>query len=189
MLSMNDLKRGTLFILDGAPFEVLETSHSHVGRGGSSTTARVRNCKTGQVFTRTFKQSDSFPEAEIEKKPVLFLYAHRDEYVFCDPKDKSKRFTIKKEIIGDKKDWLKPNTEITAMGLDDEIISIILPIKMDLKVVEAPPGLRGDTAQGGTKPVTLETGAVISAPLFINQDDVVRVNTEIGEYVERVSKA
>src|SRR3989344_2157075 len=97
MLTMNDLERGTLFMLDGVPFEVLETSHSHIGRGGSNTTARIRNCVNGQVLTKTFKQSDSFREAEIERKPILFLYSHRSEYFFCDPKDRSKRFTIKEE--------------------------------------------------------------------------------------------
>ena len=194
---MNDLSRGTLFILDGAPFEVLEISHSHIGRGGSNTTARVRNAKTGQVYTRTFKQSDTFEEADIEKRPISFLYSHRNEYIFIDPKDRSKRFPISLEILGDKTMWLKPDMELTGVFLSDsstgspqaEIISIILPIKLDLKVTEAPPGLRGDTAQGGTKLATLETGAKVSVPLFINQDDVVRINTESGEYTERVIKA
>ncbi|OHA01895.1 MAG: hypothetical protein A3C12_00950 [Candidatus Sungbacteria bacterium RIFCSPHIGHO2_02_FULL_49_20] len=197
MLSMNDLSRGTLFILDGAPFEVLEISHSHIGRGGSNTTARVRNAKTGQVYTRTFKQSDTFEEADIEKRLISFLYSHRNEYIFIDPKDRSKRFPISLEILGDKTMWLKPDMELTGVFLSDsstgspqaEIISIILPIKLDLKVTEAPPGLRGDTAQGGTKLATLETGAKVSVPLFINQDDVVRINTESGEYTERVIKA
>ena len=191
---MNDLSRGTLFILDGAPFEVLEISHSHIGRGGSNTTARVRNAKTGQVYTRTFKQSDTFEEADIEKRLISFLYSHRNEYIFIDPKDRSKRFPIS---LGDKTMWLKPDMELTGVFLSDsstgspqaEIISIILPIKLDLKVTEAPPGLRGDTAQGGTKLATLETGAKVSVPLFINQDDVVRINTESGEYTERVIKA
>lgn len=189
MLSMNDLKRGTLIILEESPFEVLEISHSHIGRGGSNTTARIRNCINGQVLTRTFKQADSFQEADIEKKPVTFLYSHRGEYVFSDPKDKAKRFPIGEEVLGEKTKWLKPNTEITAVYLEDKVISIILPVKMDLKVVEAPPGLRGDTAQGGNKPVVLETGATVQAPLFINQDDIIRVNTEREEYVERVAKA
>lgn len=189
MLSMNDLQHGSLIILEGGPFEVLEISHSHIGRGGSNTTARIRNCVSGQVLTRTFKQADAFQEADIEKKSILFLYGHRGEYMFCDPKDRSRRFPIPESVLGEKTKWLKPNIEVTAVMLEDKIISIVLPIKMDLKVTEAPPGLRGDTAQGGTKAVTLETGAVVSAPLFINPDDVVRVNTETGEYVERVKKA
>lgn len=176
-------------MLDGSPFEVLEVSHSHVGRGGSSTTARIRNARTGQVLTKTFKQSDSFEEADIEKKPILFLYGHRGEYVFCDPKDRAKRFPLSEDVLGEKTKWLKPNTEVTAVILDEEIISIILPIKLDLKVTEAPPGLRGDTAQGGNKPVVVETGATVQAPLFINEGDVIRVNTELESYVERVTKA
>jgi elongation factor P len=144
------------------------------------------------VLSRTFKQADSFEEADIEKRPVLFLYGHRGEYMFCDIKDRSKRFPISADVLGDKTEWLKPNTEITAVVLNDEseekVISIILPIKMDLKVTEAPPGLKGDTAQGGTKPVVLETGATVAAPLFINSGDIIRVNTETGEYAERVQK-
>lgn len=189
MLSMNDLKHGTLVILDGSPFEVLEISHSHIGRGGSNTTARIRNCINGQVLTKTFKQSDLFEEADIEKRLVLFLYHHREEFVFCDSKDRAKRFSIPAEVMGDKAQWLKPNTEITVVELEGKPISIILPIKIDFKVVEAPPGIRGDTAQGGTKPVTIETGAVVDVPLFVNQDDIIRVNTERGEYAERVTKA
>lgn len=186
---MNDLKRGTLFMLEGAVFQVLETAHSHIGRGGSSLTARIRNLVTGQVLSRTFKQSDAFEEADIEKKPIMFLYRHRGEYVFCDPRDRAKRFSLSEEVLGGTTQWLKPNTEVTAVILENTVISIILPIKMDLKVTEAPPGLRGDTAQGGNKLVTLETGARVNAPLFINQDDVIRVNTETGEYAERVTKA
>ncbi len=186
---MNDLKRGTLIILDGAPFEVLEISHSHIGRGGSNTTARIRNCVNGQVLTKTFKQADVFTEADIEKRPILFLYHHRGEYVFCDTKDRTKRFSIPAEAIGEKAQWLKPNTEVTTVELKEKPISIVLPIKMDFRVTGSPPGIRGDTAQGGTKQVTLETGAKVSAPFFVNQDDVIRVNTERGEYVERVTKA
>lgn len=188
MLSMNDLKRGTLFMLDGTPFEVLEISHSHIGRGGSNTTARIRNAVTGQVLTKTFKQSDSFKEADIEKRPILFLYSHRGEFVFSDIKDRAKRMSLKEGVVGEKAKWLKPNTELVAVWLEEKIISFILPVKMDLKVTEAPPGIRGDTAQGGAKPVTLETGAIVQAPLFINAGDIVRVNTESGEYTERVQK-
>lgn len=185
---MNDLKKGTLFILDGAPYEVLEFAQSHIGRGGAVVQTKIRNCVTGQVLSRNFKPADSFEEAEIEKKPILFLYSHRGEFVFADLKDRSKRFPIKEEVIGEKAKWLKPNTEVTAVILDKTIISVGIPIKMDLKVTEAPPSLRGDTAQGGTKQVTLETGATVSVPLFINQDDVIRINTELATYVERVSK-
>lgn len=176
-------------MIDGAPFEVLEIAHQHIGRGGSSVQTKIRHCVTGQVLSRNYKQADAFREAEIEKKPMVFLYRHRGAFVLSDPGDQTKRVTLSEETVGENTKWLKPATPVTAVYLEDKIISLSIPIKMDLKVIEAPPGLRGDTAQGGAKPVTLETGAVIQAPLFINQDDVIRINTETGTYVERVAKA
>jgi len=189
MLSINDLKPGSLILIEKTPYQVLEVSHLHMGRGGSSVQTKIRNLRTGQVFNRNFKPADSFEEADIVKRPLKFIYSHRGEFVFQDPQDAKKRFPLPAEIIGENKKWLKSNLELTALFLDDKPISIQLPIKMDFKVVESPPGLQGDRSQAGTKTATLETGAVIQVPLFINEGDVIRVNTETGEYVERVGKA
>lgn len=188
MLSINDLKPGSLILIEKTPYQVLEVSHLHMGRGGSSVQTKIRNLRTGQVFNRNFKPADSFEEADIVKRPLKFIYSHRGEFVFQDPQDAKKRFPLPAEIIGENKKWLKSNLELTALFLDDKPISIQLPIKMDFKVVESPPGLQGDRSQAGTKTATLETGAVIQVPLFINEGDVIRVNTETGEYVERVEK-
>ena len=176
-------------MIEGAPYEVLEIAHQHIGRGGSSAQTKIRNVKTGQVLSRNFKPSDQFEEADIEKRKITYLYGHRGSFVFVEGKNQKNRFTLAEEKLGDKIKWLKPNIEVEAMFLSDEIIGIKLPIKIDYKVKEAPPGLKGDTAQGGSKTVVLETGAEVLAPLFINENDVVRINTETGEYVERVSKA
>lgn len=212
MLSINDLKSGSLIIIEGAPYQVLEVSHLHMGRGGSSVQTKIRNLKTGQTYNRNFKPADTFEEAEVEKKPVVFLYHHRGEFVFAEPGNPKNRFPIPEDIIGENKKWLhpvrsqipkasadatgrltsngvKPGTELTVLFFDEKPINIQLPIKMDFKVTEAPPGLQGDRSQAGTKTVTIETGAVVQAPLFINTDDVVRINTETGEYVERVKKS
>lgn len=187
-MSINNIKQGMIIIFDNSPAQVLAASHSHVGRGGSVVQAKLKNLKTGAVTNQSFKQSDSVEEAEIEKVKVEYLYNHRGEYWFSEFGDRSKRFTLKEDIIGDDKVFLKSNLELEAVKFNDEIISISLPIKMDLKVVEAPPNIRGNTAQGGTKIVTLETGAKISVPLFVSEKDVIRVNTQSSEYVERVSK-
>ncbi len=189
MLSINDLTSGSLVLIDGVPFQILEVTHQHIGRGGSSIQTKIRNVKTGQVLSKNFKPADKFKEADIEKRQTKFIYEHRGEYIFRDPKDAKKRFPLSKDVLGDNAQWLKPNIELTVLFLDDEPINVILPIKIDFKVTEAPPGIQGDRSQAGTKAVTLETGAIIQVPLFINQDDVIRINTETGEYTERIEKA
>ena len=200
MLSINDLKPGSLVIIDNAPFQILEVAHQHIGRGGSSIQTKIRNIKTGQVLSRNFKPADKFEEADIEKRPTKFIYFHpgrnkasngasRGAYMFQDPKDPKNRFELSKDILGDNAKWLKPNIELTVLFLEEEPINVILPIKIDFKVIEAPPGIQGDRSSAGTKTVTLENGTVVQVPLFINQDDIIRINTETGEYAERVEKA
>lgn len=189
MLSINDLENGSLIIIEGAPYQVLEFAHLHMGRGGSSIQTKIRNLKTGQVYNRNFKPADSFEEADVQKKPVTFLYTHRGEFVFSDPAAPKNRFSLTQEKIGENMRWLKPNTPLTALVLGEELLNFILPIKMDFKVTEAPPGIQGDRSQSGTKAVTIETGTIIQVPLFINTDDVIRINTETGQYVERMEKA
>ncbi|OGZ95786.1 MAG: hypothetical protein A3H69_05765 [Candidatus Sungbacteria bacterium RIFCSPLOWO2_02_FULL_47_9] len=189
MLSMNDLKNGSIFLMDGSLLEALDVKHLHMGRGGSSVQTRLKNLITGQVVSRNFKQSDSFQEADIEKKKIKFLYSHRGEHVFVDPANPSQRFPLEEERVGNIVRWLKPNTECEAVVYEEKILSIKPPIKIELKVTEAPPGVKGDRAQSGTKIVTLESGATLDVPLFIEEGDIVRVNTEIGEYTERVEKA
>ena len=189
MLTINNLKSGSLILIEGQPYQVIEVAHQHIGRGGSSIQTKVRNLKTGQVYSRNYKPADTFEEADVEKRPIKFLYHHRGEFVFQDPKNAKSRFLLSEEVIGANKKWLKPNTELTVLFLDETPINIQLPIKMDFNVKEAPPGVQGDRSQGGTKSVIIETGATVQAPLFINEGDVIRVNTETGEYVERVEKA
>ncbi len=200
MLTINDLKNKMVVLMDGAPFQLLEVKHLHMGRGGSSLQTKIKNLLTGQVFSRNFKPSDAFAEADVEKRELTFLYAHpvrgktsngvsRSEYVFVAPLNPSERFTLTASAIGDAAKWLKPQTSVSALFLGGTPVTISVPIKMDLKIAEAPPGIKGDTATGGTKTVTLETGAKIQTPLFVNEGDIIRVNTETGKYAERVEKA
>ena len=127
-------------------------------------------------------------ESEIDKQLIIFLYTNKGEYWFRDKQDAKMRFALTEEQIGEGAKFLKPNTIVDAVVFDNTIISLRMPIKVELLVKEAPPALRGNTAQGGTKQITLETGAVINAPLFVNEGDLIRVNTELGSYVERVDK-
>ncbi|MBI2582988.1 elongation factor P [Candidatus Azambacteria bacterium] len=189
MLSMNDLKPGVTFLLDGDPYLILDAKHLMLGRGGSVLQTRLKNLRRGTVLERNFKQADTFEEASVEKKPVVFIYAHRDEYWFHEKGKPQARFKLPEALVAEARQWLKPNLEAEAFMIDEKILTIVLPIKLDLLVKEAPPGVKGDTAQGGVKTVVLETGAKVNVPLFINARDVIRVNTETGEYVERVAKA
>ena len=189
MLTINDLKNGQFIILDGGPFEVLSVKHFHLGRGGANVQTKIRDLRTSKVFDRNFKPADKFEEVEIEKFKVRFIYSHRDEFWFSEFDNPENRFSLPSEIISDQKDFLKPNLEITALKFEDEIINIELPIKVDYKVIEAPPGIKGNTAQGGTKPIIIETGAKVLVPLFVKQGDIIKINTQTGEYVERVESS
>lgn len=198
MLNYTDLKPGTVFILDGQPYQVVEFSFLRMQQRKPVAQTKIRNLITGKIISRTFQHTESFEEAETHFKKAKFLYSHpdkkssisngtsRDKFVFCEINDPSKRFEIGEEQIGDMAKFLKPNSSVEVMEFEEKIVSILLPIKMEFKVIEAPPSIKGNTAQGGVKVVKIETGAMINVPLFIEQGDVIRINTQTGEYVERV---
>lgn len=188
-LSMNELKNGTVIKINNDPYMILTINHLHVGRGSSSTQARLKNLRTGQVLERNYKPADEFEEAEVEKMKAMFLYESRGQYWFNESGNPKNRFSMTAEEIGEQAQFLKPNLDIVALQFDGKLMGIELPIKVDYKVVEAPPAVKGNTAQGGTKTITLEGGAKISAPLFVNEGDIVRINTQLGEYTERVEKS
>jgi elongation factor P len=188
MLSYNEIVGGKFIELDGAPFEVLD---SHVFRKQQRkpvNQTKLRNLITGKVAEHSFHVSDKAEEANIESRPVKFLYQNRGEWWFCDPEDPSKRFTLPEEQIGKQSRFIKTNSVIETIVYAEKIIGVRLPVKIELKVKEAAPAVKGNTVQGGTKEVTLETGATMMVPMFINEGDTLRINTETGEYVERVEK-
>jgi len=187
MLDMNDLKMGTTFKMDGSPYIVIKTSHLKMGRGSAVLQAKIKNLKTGATLEKNFKPADKFEEADLVKNKADYLYTENDKSYFMD--ENYEQFFIEKELIGDQLKFLKESASVTILFFDGNAISIELPPKVDLKVVQAPPAVRGDTAQGSvTKSVKLETGAEINAPIFIKEGDILRINTETGEYVERVNK-
>lgn len=175
-------------MLDGEPYEVLESQFLRMQQRKPVIQAKIKNMITGKIVPRSFHQNESFQEAEIEKEPMKFLFSHRGVYTFSDPSKPSNRITIREEEVGDAGRFLKTNLEISFKKFGERVIGVDVPIKVDYKVKSAPPGAKGDTAQGGSKEVELENGLKISAPLFINEGDVVRVNTQTGEYVERAEK-
>jgi len=188
MLTHNDLKKGVQFIMDKQPCEVLESSPIKKAQSRAIIQTRIKNLITGAIYDNNFHQGDSFQEAKIERKEIKFLYSHRDKFFFCEKENPSKRFELTAEIIRDNAKFLKQNEIIEGVYFNDSIINISLPIKVQLKVTQSPPGLMGDSAQGATKSVELETGAEINVPLFIEENDIIEVNTETGQYVKRTEK-
>ena len=188
-LGVNQLKPKTFFIYEGQPYVVLETHHLKMQRRRPTVQTKMKNLINGKILERNFAQSDVFEEANIERRKVKFLYNHKEQYWFSYENEPSKRFLLTEELIGEATKFLKANTILDAIEYNSEIINIELPVKMDFKVIEAPPAIKGDTAQGGVKQVKIETGASVNVPLFINQDDIIRINTETGEYTERVEKS
>lgn len=171
--------------MDDQPYEVLEFSFLRMQQRKPVAQTKIKNLITGKVLSRNFQSSESFPEAEIQYKKVKFLYGHRDEYFFCEIDNPSARFKITKNLVGEKTKFLKPNSKVETVVFEKKTIGLNLPIKMDFKVIEAPPTIKGNTAQGGNKMVKIETGAQINAPLFIEEGNTITINTQTGEYVSR----
>jgi len=188
MLSYNDLQKGVGFILDGDPYEILESNFVRMQQRKPVMQAKIRNLISGKVVSKTFHQSDSFVEAELQKQEALFVYSHRNEYVFRHPADAKERFSLSEDVVGEQGKFLKEGILVTIYSFKEKHINISLPIKIEYRVKEAPPGIKGDTATGGTKTITLENGLKINVPMFINEGDIIRVNTGTGEYAERVEK-
>ncbi len=186
MLEYNEITLRKRIIVDGEPYEVLDSHVFRMQQRKPQNKTKLKNLISGRVIEMTFHVSDKAEEAELEDKEVKFIYESRGKYVFAEPNNPANRFELSPDLIGDMTKWLKPNMIIKAVYFDEKPIGIELPIKVDFKVVEAPPAVKGDTAKGGYKTCVLENGTEISTPLFVNEGDVIKVNTSTGEYVERV---
>lgn len=187
MLNYNEVKPGVAVIVEGEPYVCTWNNIMQKQQRRPVNQTKLRHLIRGNVIEHSFQQSDKLNEAEIDQKPAMFVFhdARKGEWVFHEAKDKSKRFSLTDEMVGDGGQFLKPNTEVMTEAFEGKIFRVKLPIKMDLKVTEAPPDVRGNTVQGGSKVVQLETGASINVPMFVKEGDIIRVNTETGEYVER----
>ncbi len=191
-LEYSAIREKKIIIYSGEPCEVIESHVARTQQRKPQNQVKLKSLISGKTIAATFHVSDSANEADIEKKDITFLYQNKGEFWFCDPTDKSKRFKLDTNLMGNTARFLKQNGNVTALvwtNEDDEeqIIKITLPIKMNFIVKEAPPAVRGDTSKGGNKVITLENGAMLNAPMFINEGDVVTINTETGEYYERAS--
>lgn len=185
MLNYNEIKPGVAVLVEGEPYVCTWNNIMQKQQRRPVNQTKLRHLIRGNVIEYSFQQSDKLHEAEIETRPAVFIYERNGEWFFHDTKDKSTRFTVTDEMMGDSGRFLKGNTEVETLWFEEKLFRVKLPIKMDLQVKEAPPNTRGNTAQGGSKIVVLETGTSVDVPMFINEGDVVRINTETGEYVER----
>jgi len=186
MISYNEVKPGVAVLIEGEPYLCTWNNIMKKQQRRPVNQTKMRHIIKGNSIEYSFQQSDKLEEAEIEARPAVFIYARNGEWFFHDTKDKSKRFTVADDQMGESGKFLKPNTEVDTLWFQDKLFRVKLPIKVELKVTEAPPDVRGNTAQGGSKIVELETGATMDVPMFVKLGDVIRVNTETGEYVERV---
>ena len=185
MLDYSEITERKYIVFNGEPWEVLS---SHVFRKQQRkpvNATKLKNLITGKVTEQSFHVSEKVEEAEIDSKEAKYLYNNKGEYWFCDPKDPANRFQLSNEVMGPRGKFLKVNSIIEVLSFEDTTIGVKMPIKVELKVVEAHPAVKGNTAQGGTKTVKLETGAEIQVPMFIKEGEIVRVNSETGEYTER----
>ena len=188
MLDYNEILPKRVIIMDGEPYEVLEAHVFRKQMRKPVNQTKLRHLITGKVTEQAFHQTEKVNEADISTREVKFLFHNKGEYWFCSSTNPSDRFKLEDEVVGGGGPFLKPNVVVEARVFDDKIFAVMIPIKVELLVKEAPPAVRGNTAQGGSKQITLETGAIINAPLFINEGDLVRINTESASYVERVDK-
>jgi elongation factor P len=184
MLGLTDLKNGVKFMLDGQPVEVLSYQHSKQARGGAVLRTKLKNLITSAIFDKTFRGDERFEEAQVIRAKAQYLYKDDNAFYFMDSEN-YEQFEISHDLIGEKVNFIKEGMQVDLMKFDDRAIGIDLPIKVDYEVTETPPGVKGDTAQGGSKPAVIETGAKLNVPLFINQGERIIVDTRDGKYIGR----
>lgn len=185
MISSNDLRAGITVEVEGDLWTVLEFLHVKPGKGAAFVRTKLKNVRTGNVNERTFRAGEKLARANIERREMQFLYASDDDYTFMDNAN-FEQVGISKERLGDTTKWIKEGTNVQVLFYGTEVIGVDAPNFVEMEIIETDPGVRGDTAQGGSKPAKLETGAMVYVPLFINQGDRIRVDTRTGEYLERV---
>ena len=186
-VSTAEFKRGLKIVFDGQPYAIVDFQHVKPGKGGAFVRTKLKHLRAGRVIDNTFRAGEKVELVDFEEKHMQFLY--KDErYNFMDT-DTYEQVSMSSEEVGESRDYLKENTEVDVLYIDGSPTAVELPNFVELTIARTDPGLRGDTAQGGNKPATLETGVVVQVPLFLNEGDVVKVDTRTGEYLGRVAVA
>jgi len=183
----SEFRNGSRLLVDGEPFYIVEFQHVKPGKGGAFVRTKLKHMRLGRVIDNTFRAGEKVELVDFEEKRMQFLYKD-DRYNFMDL-DTYDQISLSAEEVGDARDFLKENTEVEILFIDASPVTVELPNFIELQIAKTDPGIRGDTASGGSKPATLETGAVVQVPLFLNEGDVVKVDTRTGEYLGRVAAA
>jgi elongation factor P len=189
ILSYNDILQKKVIEYNGEPYKVVSSHIFRMQQRKPVNQTKLQHLVSGRVIEISFHQNESVPEADIETMEANYLYTNRGESWFAESGNAKNRFSFPEDSVHEKVQWLVQNAPVEVLVYKEKPITLDIPVKVDLQVQEAPPAVKGDTATGGTKLVTLESGATVNTPLFINEGDVLRINTDTGEYVERVSKA
>ena len=184
MISSNDLRPGVTIEIDGRVCQVVEFQHVKPGKGAAFVRAKIKNLETGAVVERTWNAGEKVQEGHVDRRQMQYLYESEGAYCFMD-NETYEQLELQKETLGTAIHFLKEEMNVTMMLFQNRVIGIDLPAAVELKVVETDPGVRGDTATGGSKPATLETGYVVKVPLFINEGELLQIDTRTGEYMGR----
>lgn len=187
MISPNDFRPGLTIELDGRVLQVITADHHKQGRGDAIVRTKLRDLENGNIFQKTFRSNESIETAHVERRDFQFLYTTGDMFVFMDTESYEQR-ELDKEMLGNRVKWLKEGENVQFALYEGKIVDMELPKTVDRRVVQTDPGLRGNTAQGGSKPATIEGGVVVEVPLFVSKDDFIRVETTSGEYMSRVDQ-
>jgi elongation factor P len=185
MISTGELRKGVAIELDGDLWQILDYHHIKMGRGSAQVRVTLRNIKRGQTIERSFQAGTKWPRAQMERRPVQFLYRDGEDFHFMDT-DNYDQFVLRSDQLDDAVNYLKDGMTLDRTAYQGETIGVELPVTVDLRVAASEPGFAGDTAQGARKSATLETGLLVQVPLFVNEGDTVRVDTRTGEYQTRV---
>lgn len=185
MATTTDFRNGFVMRIDGELWTISEFQHVKPGKGGAFVRTKIKNVKTGRVLEKTFRSGEKVEDVRLEKRPYQYLYQEGASYVFMNT-NTYEQAHVPEEVLGDKAQFLKDGMDVEILFNGDEALGVDLPIFVTLEIVHSEPGLKGDTATNVTKPATMETGAIIHVPLFVEQGDRIKIDTRTGEYVERV---
>jgi elongation factor P len=185
MIATSDFRKGLKIQFKGDPYEIVDFQHVKMGRGGAIVKTKMKNLKTGSVIEETIRSGEKFPPPELEERKMQYLYVQDGMYYFMD-QETFEQVPLSETQLGSAKLFLKENTEVRILNYKGEPLNVELPTFIELVVAKTEPGFKGDTASGGGKPATLETGAVVRVPFHINEGDTVKVDTRTSEYIERV---
>jgi elongation factor P len=185
MVSAGDFKNGLTLEIDGQVMQILEFQHVKPGKGAAFVRTKLKNIINGGVVERTFRPTEKFPTARIDRKDQQYLYSDGDIYYFMDP-ESYEQMMVNKDVIGDSMKFVKENETVKIVSYNGDVFAVEPPLFVELKITDTEPGFAGNTAQGANKPATVETGAQVQVPLFVNVDDVIKIDTRTGEYLSRV---